>query len=58
MNLGEDFGLLLSDRVLATNAIATITIHKALKFLNVDANSVTEQGSRIIKDIGNLTVRS
>jgi Mg-chelatase subunit ChlD len=56
--LGEDFADILADKVVACNVRATVTLHRALKFKGEDENELLFNGSRLFKDIGNITLKS
>jgi hypothetical protein len=56
LKLNEDFAEAMSERVLATNVVATVNLHKALKFRNLPASQeLLRGGSRLVKQIGNAT---
>jgi hypothetical protein len=56
LKLNEDFAEAMSERVLATNVVATVNLHKALKFRNLPATQeLLRGGSRLVKHIGNAT---
>lgn len=54
--LGADFAEILADRVIALNAVVGVTLHKALKFINEDPQLLQFNGSRFLKNIGNLVL--
>lgn len=56
--LGEDLADILADKVIACNVRATVTLHRALKFKGEDENELLFNGSRLFKDIGNITLKS
>lgn len=57
-NLGADFAEILADRVVAFQAIATVTLHRALKFRNENLEDLQYNGSRLIRNVGNLPLSS
>jgi hypothetical protein len=57
-NLGADFAEILADRVVAFQAIATVTLHRALKFKNENVEDLQFNGSRLIRNVGNLPLSS
>jgi hypothetical protein len=54
--LGADFAEILADRIIALNAVVGVTLHKALKFINEDPQLLQFNGSRFLKNIGNLVL--
>lgn len=57
-NLGTDFAEMIADRVVAFNAIATVTLHRALNFKNENEEELQYNGSRLVKNVGNLPLSS
>lgn len=56
LKLNEDFAEAMSERVFASNVVATVNLHKALKFRNLPASQdLLRGGSRLVKNIGNAT---
>jgi len=55
MNLSSDFANILSESVIATNVELHMKLHKGLTFRNEDPSQLSEDGSLLIKPIGNVT---
>mmetsp|Transcript_863 Transcript_863/g.2076 ORF Transcript_863/g.2076 Transcript_863/m.2076 type:complete len:726 (-) Transcript_863:2569-4746(-) len=53
-HLAENFSNILSDKLIATHASATVTMHKALTFRNAETGTVSMNGSQLTKTIGNV----
>ena len=56
--LSDDFAALLSERVLATEAILRVQLHKVLEFRGEDADNLKSGGSIMEKPVGNITSES
>ena len=56
--LSDDFAELLSERVLARNAVLRVQLHKVLEFRGEDEKNVISGGSVMEKKIGNITSES
>lgn len=55
VNIGNDFDAILSERLLATNVVVKVIIHKALTFRNEDEIHISQNKTTLTKDIGNAT---
>jgi len=51
----DAFNAILSERVVATEVQATVTLHKALKFKNERAQEVQQGGSQLRRKVGNAS---
>ena len=56
--LTQEFANVLADTVIATHVNVTVTLHKALKFVNEDPNDLLWNMSRLTKHVGNVTDNS
>lgn len=55
LNIGKDFEAIVGERLLATNVVVKVIIHKALQFRNEDETNLSQNKTTLIKDIGNAT---
>ncbi len=55
VNLATDFANILSEAVIATNVEVRVKLHKGLTFRNEDVKNVSEDGTLLVKPIGNAT---
>eukprot|EP00826_Nyctotherus_ovalis_P031528 TRINITY_DN2520_c0_g1_i21.p1 TRINITY_DN2520_c0_g1~~TRINITY_DN2520_c0_g1_i21.p1 ORF type:complete len:339 (+),score=86.56 TRINITY_DN2520_c0_g1_i21:137-1153(+) len=55
INLSSDFATILSENVIATNVEFRVKLHKGLTFRNEDSVHITQDGSLLIRPIGNAT---
>lgn len=53
MNIRDEFASILEQKMLATNAVATLVLHRALYIRNI-ANPA-EKAQKETRDIGNVT---
>jgi hypothetical protein len=53
-NLASDFANILSEAVIATNVEVRLKVHKGLTFRNEDAKNISEDGTLLVKAIGNV----
>ena len=51
----DTFNTILSERIVATEVQATVTLHKALKFKKERAGEVQQGGSQLVRRIGNAS---
>eukprot|EP00826_Nyctotherus_ovalis_P031174 TRINITY_DN2488_c0_g2_i3.p1 TRINITY_DN2488_c0_g2~~TRINITY_DN2488_c0_g2_i3.p1 ORF type:complete len:562 (+),score=186.15 TRINITY_DN2488_c0_g2_i3:80-1765(+) len=55
MNLSSDFASILSESIVATNVELRMKLHKGLTFRNENPAQISEDGSLLVKPIGNAT---
>ena len=55
INLSNDFATILSENIIATNVELRVKLHKGLTFRNEDQAHVSQDGSLLIRPIGNAT---
>lgn len=53
MNLSSDFASILSENIIATNVELRVKLHKGLTFRNEDPIGISEDGSLLVKQVGN-----
>lgn len=58
VELTKNFASILREPVIASNVVAKIKLHKGLCFRNEDPNSLSEDQSLMVRDIGNVTTES
>ena len=54
-NLLNDFSAILAEKIIATEVQAFVVLHKALKFKNESPESLEQGGSKLHKNVGNVT---
>jgi len=54
-NLTKNFANMLSKPVIATNVVVKIKLHKGLQFRNEVAQQLSQNNTRLTKDMGNVT---
>jgi len=55
VNLSNDFANILSEAVIATNVEVRVKLHKGFTFRNENPLNITEDGTLLIRSIGNAT---